>query len=115
MKLPMFLITSATVLTLSFGLTPAYAGGSFVSIEQYGAGNEFGSSQHGYRNRLTVYQNGYGNSSINSQAGARNKAVIGQDGFGNFADTYQGGHHNIVGVAQFGTGHTVITLSLIHI
>ena len=69
MKLPMFLIAGTTALSLSFGL-PAYAGDSFVSIEQYGASNEFGGSQYGHRNRLTGFQNGQGNSSVNSQEGA---------------------------------------------
>src|ERR1700737_2168999 len=109
MKLSMFLIASVTALSLSFGLNPAHAGDSFVSIEQYGGGNESGSSQHGHSHRLTVYQNGYGNSSINSQEGAYNKGVIGQDGFDHFVDTYQRGSHNIVGIAQFGAGHTAIT------
>jgi hypothetical protein len=90
MKLLMFLIATATALSLSFGLAPAHAGDSFVSIEQYGAANEFGSSQYGRRNRLTIYQNGRGNSSINSQEGEYNRGVIGQDGFGHFTDTYQG-------------------------
>src|SRR5689334_13109881 len=41
MKPPMFLIASAA-LFMSFGWAPAYAGDSFVSIEQYGARNDFG-------------------------------------------------------------------------
>jgi hypothetical protein len=47
MKLPMFLIASATALSLSFGFAPAHAEDAFVSIEQYGADNEFGGSQQG--------------------------------------------------------------------
>ena len=104
MKLRMFLITSASALSLSFGLAPAHAEDAFVSIEQYGAGNEFGGSQHGYRNRLTIHQDGYGNSSINSQEGAYNKGVIGQDGSAHFADSYQRGRHNIVGIPNSAPG-----------
>jgi len=79
MQFSKFLIASVTALSLSLTLNPAHAGDSFVSIEQYGADNEFGGSQHGHRHRLTIYQNGYGNSSINSQEGGYNKGVVGQD------------------------------------
>jgi hypothetical protein len=73
MQFSKFLIASVTALSLSLTLSPAHAGGSFVSIEQYGADNEFGGSQHAHRHGLTIYQNGYGNSSINSQEGAYNR------------------------------------------
>jgi len=91
MQFSKFLIASVTALSLSLTLNPAHAGDSFVSIEQYGADNEFGGSQHGHRHRLTIYQNGYGNSSINSQEGGYNKGVVGQDGYDNFVDSYQRG------------------------
>ena len=109
MKLRMALIASAATLFLGAGFSPADAGGSEVFLEQYGAHNNFGSSQSGRKNRLTVYQNGYANDAISSQYGERNRAVIGQEGKFNYADTWQSGRHNIVGVAQFGKGHTAVT------
>ena len=87
---------------------PAHAG-SCLSLEQYGWGNSFGSSQNGRRNRLTVYQDGARNHAIGTQSGKRNRVVIGQDGRWNGATANQYGRGNIAGIAQFGRGHTAIT------
>ena len=88
-------------LALSGAAAPAFAGGSYARVEQYGWGNGAGGGQHGYRNRMTIYQDGRGNSAISNQDGYRNRAVIGQRGSYNSADTYQRGARNIVGVGQF--------------
>lgn len=64
------LLTSVLALTVG-GLTPAFAGGSTVHVEQHGWWNGFGGSQHGYKNRLTVYQDGKSNHIISTQDAAR--------------------------------------------
>jgi minor curlin subunit len=105
MTLRTLLITGAAALAMTAAFTPAQAG-SYMSVEQYGAHNSFGSAQHGRRNRLTLYQNGYTNDAIGTQTGARNRVVIGQQGRWNGANATQFGRGNIVGIAQFGRRHT---------
>lgn len=55
MTLRTLLIAGAATLTMTAAFTPAHAG-SYLSLEQHGAANAFGSAQHGRRNRLTVSQ-----------------------------------------------------------
>ena len=72
MKMRNTLSVGLVTLTLSLGLAApqAFAGGSTISIEQYGSGNGTGGGQHGWRNRMTFYQSGRGNS-INQHSAGR--------------------------------------------